>query len=100
MSALGIEPLGNWTPEHAGRLLERCGDDIEEAYVALALVRDRELARLDRAIAAARVNRPIARRRLESEARDARIAVCREWMRRCFVLQDVARAHGLIGGTR
>lgn len=100
MAALGIDIRADWTPIHAMRLLAENEYSVAAAHVRLGTVRDMELARLDRVVAVARVNRPVSRRRLDAEAREARVAICREWERRTLLLQDVARAHGLIGGRQ
>jgi len=90
----------SWTPADALALLDDHDGCVSAAIVRLGTIRTMELARLDRVIKARRAGCFFSGRRLDEVRRDTAIAIGQEIARRVMLLQDVARAHGLIGEPR
>jgi len=90
----------SWTPADALALLDDHDGCVSAAIVRLGTIRTMELARLDRVIKTHRAGCFFSGRRLDEVRRETAIAIGEETTRRVMLLQDVARAHGLMGRRR
>lgn len=95
-----LEVDTSWTPADALALLDEHDGCYAATLVRLDTLRTMELTRLERVIRWRRLARRGGRKHLDELRRDTRIAIGQEMARRVMLLQEVARAHGLIAGTR
>ncbi len=91
-----IQITTDWSPADALALIDEHSGCVSAAMVRLGTIRAMELARLARIIRGLRAAHRFGHKRLDELHRETRISIGNETQRRILLLQDVARAHGLL----